>query len=102
MAILAKMVYLAKMAELALNRQNRQTANKNSNEMAKGPFGKWPFGKWRFLRKWRICRKWQNWRLIAKIAKLLTKIQMRWHRSPLESGDFDENCFFGPKGRNGD
>ena len=48
MAILAKMVYLAKMAELALNRQNRQTANKNSNEMAKGPFGKWPFGKWLF------------------------------------------------------
>ena len=32
--------------------------NKNSNEMAKGPFG-----------KWRFWRKWQNWHLIAKIAK---------------------------------
>ena len=32
---------LAKMAEMALNSQNRQTLNKNSNEMAKGPFGKW-------------------------------------------------------------
>ena len=41
---------LAKMAEMALNWQNcqtvnknsndRQTVNKNSNEMAKGPFGK--------------------------------------------------------------
>ena len=47
---------LAKMAELALNCQNRQTVNKNSNEMAKGPFG-----KWRFWRKWHI------WRLIAKM-----------------------------------
>ena len=27
---------LAKMAEMAINRQNRQTINKNSNEMAKG------------------------------------------------------------------
>ena len=33
-------------AEMVLNRQN---INKNSNEMAKGPFG-----KWRFRRKWRI------------------------------------------------
>ena len=41
------------------NRQNRQTVNKNSNELAK-----WPFGKWRFWRKW------QKWRLNAKIAKL--------------------------------
>ena len=40
---------LAKMAEMAINRQNRQTINKNSNEMAKGPFA-----KWRFRRKWRI------------------------------------------------
>ena len=40
MAILEKMVYLAKMTELAINRQNRQTVNKNANEMAKGPFGK--------------------------------------------------------------
>ena len=34
------MAYLAKMAEMAIN---RQTVNKNSNEMAKGPFGKWRF-----------------------------------------------------------
>ena len=34
MAISAKMAYLAKMAEMAIN---RQTINKNSNEMAKGP-----------------------------------------------------------------
>ena len=40
MAILAKIAYLAKMAELEINRQNRQTVNKNTNEMAKGPFGK--------------------------------------------------------------
>ena len=45
--------------------QNRQTINKNSNEMAKGPFA-----EWRFWRKWRIWRKWQKWRLTAKIAKL--------------------------------
>ena len=31
---------LAKMAEMV---NNRQTVNKNSNEMAKGPFGKWQF-----------------------------------------------------------
>ena len=31
---------LAKMAEMAIN---RQTINKNSNEMAKGPFAKWRF-----------------------------------------------------------
>ena len=35
-----EIAYLVKMAELALNRQNRQIVNKNSNEMAKGPFGK--------------------------------------------------------------
>ena len=84
------MAILAKMAEMALN---RQTINKNSNEMAKGPFG-----KWRFPRKWRIWRKWQKWRLIAK---LLTKIQMRWQRGPLQSGDFGENGVFGENGRNG-
>ena len=28
---------LAKMAEMAINRRNRQTVNKNSNELAKGP-----------------------------------------------------------------
>ena len=29
---------LAKMAEMAINRQNRQTVNKNSIGVAKGPF----------------------------------------------------------------
>ena len=64
----------AKMAEMAINRQNRQTINKNSNEMAKGPFA-----KWRFWRKWRIWRKWQKWQLIAKIAKLYNKQKLRKH-----------------------
>ena len=50
---------------MALNRQNRQTVNRSSNEMAKGPFG-----KWRFRQKWRIWQKWQKWQLITKIAKL--------------------------------
>ena len=86
MAIWAKMAYLARMAEMALNRQNRQTVNKNSNEMGKGPFG-----KWRFPRKWCIWRKWRKWRLIAEITKLQTKMQMRWQRDPLESDDFGEN-----------
>ena len=63
--MLAKMAYLAKMAEMVINRQNRQTVNQNTNEMAKRPFG-----KWRFWQKWRIWSKWQNWRLIAKIVKL--------------------------------
>ena len=45
MAILAKIAYLAKMAELALNRQNRQTVNKNANEMAKGPLESGDFGE---------------------------------------------------------
>ena len=82
-AICPEMHALAKMAEMALNRQNRQTVNKNSNEMVKEPFA-----KKRFWRKWHIWRKWQKWRLIAKIAKLLTKIQMRWQRGTLQSGDF--------------
>ena len=90
MAILAKMAYLAKMAEMALNRQNRKFLNKNSNEKAKGPFG-----EWRFRRKLRIWRKWRKWRLIAEITKLLTKMQIRWQRGLLESGNFGEN------GRNG-
>ena len=64
-AISPEMHALAKMAEMAINRQNCQTINKNSNEMVKGPFA-----KWRFWRKWRIRRKWQKWQLIAKIAKL--------------------------------
>ena len=54
--ICPEMHALAKMAEMAIN---RQTINKNSNEMAKGPFA-----------KWRFWRKWQKWCLIAKIAKL--------------------------------
>ena len=61
--ICLEMHALAKMAEMALNCQNRQTVNKHSNKMAKGPFG-----KWRCWRKWCIWRKWQNWPLIAKIA----------------------------------
>ena len=60
--ICPEMHALAKMAEMAIN---RQTINKNSNEMAKGPFA-----KWRSRRKWRIWRKWRKWQLIAKIAKL--------------------------------
>ena len=40
MAILAKMAYLAKMVELAINRQNRQTLKKNTNEMEKGALWK--------------------------------------------------------------
>ena len=53
---------LAKMPEMGINCQNHQTVNKNSNEMAKGPFG-----KWRFWQKWRI---WGKWRLISKITKV--------------------------------
>ena len=60
--ICPEMHALAKMAEMAISRQNRQTINKNSNEMAKGPFA-----------KWRFWRKWQKWQLIAKIAKLYNK-----------------------------
>ena len=52
-------VYLAEMAEMAINRRNCQTVNRNSNEMVKGPFG-----------KWRFWQKWRKWRLIAEIAKL--------------------------------
>ena len=64
------MAILAKMAEMAINHQNRKTVNKNSNEMVKGPFGMWRF--------------WRKWQLIAKIAKLETKIQMTWQRVPFE------------------
>ena len=59
---------LAKMAEMALNRQNRQTVNKNSNTMAKGPFGK--------------RRYWRKWRLIAEIAKLLKKNENEIAKGP--------------------
>ena len=54
--ICPEMHALAKMAEMAINRQNRQTINKNSNEMAKGPFAKWRFR--------------QKWQIITKITKL--------------------------------
>ena len=64
---------------------NRQNVNKNSNELAKGPFGKWRFG-----RKWRIWRKWQKWRLTATITKLYTKILMSWQRGLLESSNLAE------------
>ena len=37
--ICPEMHAVAKMAEMAINRQNRQTVNKYSNEMAKGPLG---------------------------------------------------------------
>ena len=62
MTTLAKVAYLA---EMAINRQNRQLVKQKFDEMAKRPFG-----KWRFWQKWRIWRKWRKWRLIAKIAKL--------------------------------
>ena len=88
---------LAKMAELAINRQNCQTVNKNSNEMAKEPFE-----KWQFWRKWLIWQKWRKGRLIAGIAQQETKIQMIWQRGPLESGDFGENGVYGENGGNGD
>ena len=45
MAILAKTVYLAKMAEMAINRQDRQTVNKTSNVIAKGPLESGDFGE---------------------------------------------------------
>ena len=54
--ICLEMHALAKMAEMAINRQNHQTIN---------------------------------------------KIQMRWQRGPLQSGDFGENGVFGENGRNG-
>ena len=97
--ICPEMHALAKMTEMALNCQNRQTVNKNTNEMAKGPFGKVAIlVKMAYLAKmaemainqqnrqtvnkntnemvkgpfgkWRFWRKWQNWCLIAKIVKL--------------------------------
>ena len=57
MASFAKMVYLAKMTEKVIKRQNRHTVNKYSNEMAKGPYR-----KWQFWQKWHIWRKWRKWR----------------------------------------
>ena len=54
------MAYLAKMAEMAINRQNRQAVNKNSKEMVKGR-------KWQ---KMAYLAKMAEMRLIAEIAKL--------------------------------
>ena len=68
--ICPEMHALAKMGEMAINRQNRQTINKNSNEMAKGPFG-----KWRLRRKWRIWWKWQKWQLIATLPHYKQKFK---------------------------
>ena len=78
-----KVVMLAKMAEMAINHRNRQTVNKNTNEMAKGPYWKVAIlAKMAYLRKMAInC---QNHRSVKKI-------QMRWQRGPLESGDFGED-----------
>ena len=42
MHALAKIAYLAKMAEMV---NTRQIVNKILNKMAKGPFGKWRFGE---------------------------------------------------------
>ena len=39
------MAILAKMAEMAINRQNRQSVNKNSNEMEKVPLESGDFGE---------------------------------------------------------
>ena len=90
------------MAELAINRQNRHTVNKNSNEMAKGPFGKVAISaKMAYLAKmaemainrqnrqtinknsnemakgpfakWRFRRKWRIWRKWQK-WRLIAKI----------------------------
>ena len=58
-------------------------------------------GDMRYVQKCTHWRKWKKWQLIAKIAKLKTKIQMRWQRGPLPSGDFSENGVFGENGRNG-
>ena len=71
------MVYLAKMAELALNRQNRQTADKTSIRWQRGPLESGDFGK---------NGEWQRGPLES---------------GPLESGDFGENGVFGENGRNG-
>ena len=97
-----KMAYLAKMAELALNRQKCQIVKKNTNEMAKGPFGKVVMlAKMAYLAKiaemainrqnqqtvnkntnemakgpfgkWRFWRKWRIWRKWQN-WRLITKI----------------------------
>ena len=47
--ICPEMHALAKIAEMAINRQNREILNKNSNEMAKGPFRKWRFWRLPFV-----------------------------------------------------
>ena len=49
------MAILAKMAEMAIKRQNRQIVNKNSNEMAKGPLESGDFGENGVFTKGREC-----------------------------------------------
>ena len=58
--ILAKMAYLAKMAEMAINRQNHQTVNKNSNTMFKGAL-------------WKVA-------ILAKMAYLAKMVEMAINR----------------------
>ena len=71
--ICPEMHALAKMAEMAINPQNRQTVDKNTNEMAKGPFGKWPFlGKMAYFAK------------IASLQGATFGFQFKWS----EAGDF--------------
>ena len=74
---------LAKMAEMAINRQNRKPINKNSNEMAKGPFA-----KWRFRRKWRIWRKWLKWQLIDKNRQTINKNSNEMAKGPFSKWRF--------------
>ena len=57
------MAYLAKMAEMVINGQNRQTTNKESIEMAKGPFAKWRF--------------WAKMAYLAKMAEMAINRQNR-------------------------
>ena len=54
---------LAKTAEMGIN---RQTVNKNSNEMAKGPF-----------------LQWRCWRLLASHFEYLPHSRYRWRKSPI-------------------
>ena len=54
---------LAKTAEMGIN---RQTVNKNSNEMAKGPF-----------------LQWRCWRLLASHFEYSLHSRYRWRKSPI-------------------
>ena len=83
----------AKMAEMAINRQNRQTINKNSNEMAKGPFCKVAISaKMAYLA--RMAEMALNRQTVNKNSNEMAK-------GPFGSGDFGENGVFGENGRNG-